>query len=135
MKIGFYKFFLFYFCCRRGYNEKWWKFKSVCKKFFTRSYKYFLLKLLTQPKRKFYTSLKFSFLAQRKRHKKNGLRLVHFWVQKLLVNLYLDTWVITDLSCFFNKALILLGLLRFLRVWKVQNVIVKKAPFWYNFHC
>lgn len=50
------------------------------KKFFVWSYKYFLLKLLTQPKRKFYTSLKFSFLAQRKRHKKNGLRLVHFGI-------------------------------------------------------
>lgn len=39
------------------------------KKIFVWSYKYFLLKLLTQPKRKSYTSLKFSFW-----HKENGIK-------------------------------------------------------------
>lgn len=90
MKIGFYKFFYFISVAEGGIMKSGENLR-VFVKIFTRSYKYFLLKLLTQPKRKFYTSLKFSFLAQRKRHKKNGLRLVHFWVQNLLENLYLDT--------------------------------------------
>ena len=33
MKTILYKFFLFYFYYRRGYNEKWWKLKDICKKF------------------------------------------------------------------------------------------------------